>query len=155
MYYFGVPYLQKKFCHERIQFNLLDLKWCLAVFRSILQTFDIKSHAKLIFRGWMHYIEVPNLQKKFCHERIQFNLLDLKWCLAVFRSILQTFDIKNHAKLIFRGWMHYIEVPNLQKKFCYERIQFNLLDLKWCLAVFRSILQTFDIKNHAKLIFRS
>ena len=69
-----------------------------------------------MFVGWMHYIEVPNFQKMFCHERIQFNLLDLKWCLAVFRSILQNFDIKTHAKLIFRGWMHYIEVPNLQKK---------------------------------------
>ena len=138
-HYFEVPNLQRKFCDECIQSNLLDPKWCLGVIRSISQTFDIKNHAKLVFRGRMHYFELPNLQKKFCHERIQSNLLDPKWCLEVFRSISQTFEINNHAKLMFIGRMHYFAVPNLQKKFWHQRIQSNMLDPKWCFEVFRSI----------------
>ena len=109
-HYFGVPNFRKKFCHEHIQSNLLDQKWCFRVFRSILQSFDSKIQAKFVFWRWMYYLEMSNFWKKFYHKCIQSNLLDPKRCFGVFESISQTFDKKTIAKLVFRGWMHYFEV---------------------------------------------
>ena len=65
MQYLGVLNFQKTFCHECFQSNLLDPEWCLEVFRCITQTFDMKSHAKLVFWGGMHYHGVPNIWKHF------------------------------------------------------------------------------------------
>ena len=146
MHYFGVPNLCNKLCHERIQSNLLDPKWCLWVFRSISQRFDTKIHTKVVFRGWKHYFGVPNFRKMFCHEHIQYNLLDQKWCLRVFRSISQTFDTKIHAKLVFQGWRYYFGVPSFQKKFCHECIQSNPIDPKW----FGSVSEHFANLRHEK-----
>ena len=123
-------------------------------FSEYFANFWHKNHAKLVFRGWIHYSGVPNLRKMFCHERIKSNLLDPKWCLGVFRSISQTFDTKIHTKVVFWGWKNYFLVPNFRKMFCHEHIQSNLLDPKRCLGVFRSISQTFDTKIHAKVVFR-
>ena len=152
---FRVPNLRKKFCHEHIECNLFDPKWWLGVFRCISQTFDTKIHTKVVSRGWKHYFGIPNFWKKLCHERIQSNLFDPKWCLGVFRSISQTFDTKIHTKVVSRGWKHYFGIPNFWKNFCHERIQSNLFDTKWCLGVFRSISQTFDTKIHEKVVFRA
>ena len=93
--------IMQKFCLEQIQSNRFDPKWCLGVFQRILQTFGTKIHAQVVFRGWKHYSGVPNFRKKFCHERIQSNILDRKRCLGVFRSISQIFGKENHAKLMF------------------------------------------------------
>ena len=228
------------------------------MFRSILQTFGTKNHAKLVFRAGKDYFEVLNFRKKLYHEHIQSNLLDRKRCLGVFRSISQTFNTKIHEKVVFRGWRHYfgyrtsgksfatntsnvtysiqndgwecfgafhkpstqkfiqklylevestisgyrtsgksfatnasnltysiqndvwecfgafrkpstqefiqklyleaestiLGVPNIRKMFCHEHIQSNLLDPKWCFALFWSISQTFDTKIHEKVVFR-
>ena len=112
MHYFEVPSFQKKFCHKCIQSNLLDPKRCSGLFRSISQPFGTKNNSKLVFLDWMHYYEVPSFRKKFCHKCIQSNLLDPKRCSGLFRCISQPFGMKNHAKLVFRGWMHYFEVPS-------------------------------------------
>ena len=117
MHNFGVPNFRKNFYHECIQSDLLDPKQCLGVFLIILQNFTTKNQAKLVFRGWKHYFGVSNFRQKFSHEHLQSNLLDPKWCLEVFRSIWQWFIIKNNAKLVFWGWMHYFGLPNFRKKF--------------------------------------
>ena len=54
--------------------------------------------------------------KKFRYEHTQFTSLDPKWCLRVFRSISQTFGMKNYAKLVFPARMLYFGVPNFRKK---------------------------------------
>ena len=113
MHYFKVQN-RKKFCHERMQSNMLDPKRCLGQFQSISQTFGMKNQAKLVFRGWMHYFEVANFWKMFSHERIKSNLLDPKWWLEVFKSISQSFGMKTHAKVVFRGWMQYFGVPDFR-----------------------------------------
>ena len=154
MHDFRLPNFRKNFCYERIQSNLLDLKWFLGVFRSISQTFSMKNYSKLLFRSWMHYFRVPNFRKKFYHERIHDNLLDPKQCLGLFLSILQNFATKNHAKLVFRDWKHSFEVMNFRQKFSHEHLKSNLLDPKRCLGVFRSISQRFIMNNHGKLVFR-
>ena len=80
---------------------------------------------KLMFRAWMHHLEVPNLRKKFHCELIQSIPLDRKWCLGVFPSTSRTFNMKNDARLVFRAWMHNFEVLNFQKIFTTNA--FNLL----------------------------
>ena len=110
---------------------------------------------KLMFRAWMHHLDVPKLWKKFQCERIQSILLDWKWCLGVFRSTSQTFGMKNDAKLVFRAWMHYFEVLKLWKWFCNEINYPTPVDPKRCLRVFRSISQTFSTSNKAKLVFQA
>ena len=114
MHYFKVQN-RKKFCHERMQSNMLEPKRCLGQFQIFSQTFDMKNQAKLVFPGWMHYFEVVNFRKTFSHERIQSNQLDPKWWFEVFQSFSQSFGMKTHAKLVFRGWMHYFEVANFRK----------------------------------------
>ena len=101
----------------------------------------------------MHYFEVPKLQKWFHNEINHSTLLDTKWCLRVFRSISQTFNTLNEAKLLFQTWMHCFWVSKLGKWFRYEIIHSNPLDSRGCLRVFRSISQTFDWSNEAKLVF--
>ena len=115
----------------------------------------MKNYAKFVFRAWMHYFEVSNSRKKFHYERTQSTQLDPKQSLGLFRIIFQTFGTKNYGKLVFRAWMHYFGVSNSQKKFRYERTQSTQLDPKRSLGVFRSILQTFGMKNYAKLVFRT
>ena len=109
--------LSKKFCHEQIQYNRFDPKWCLGVFQRILRTFGTKNHAKLVFRAWKHYFRVPNFRKNFFHEHIQSNLLDRKRYLGVFRSISQTFNTKIHEKVVFRCWKHYFGYRTSGKSF--------------------------------------
>ena len=125
------------------------------MFHSILQTFGTKTIEKLLFWGRMHYFRISNFWKMFCHEHIQSNVLDPKLCLLEFRSISQTFDTKNHEKLVLQGWMHYFRVPKFLKMFCHERIQSTPLDPKCSLRVFRSISQTSSMKNDEKLVFRA
>ena len=113
MHYFGVPNFQKKFYHERIHYNLLDQKNVWECFRFFAKL----CHKKSYFRDWKHCFGVSNFWQKFSHEHLQCNLLDPKWCLGVFRSISQRFIMKNLAKLVFRGWMHYFCLPNSRKIF--------------------------------------
>ena len=90
--------------------------------------------------------------KKFRYELTQFTSLDPKWCLRVFRSISQTFGIKNDEKLIFRAWMQYFGVSNLRKSFVRNASNLLTLDPKWCLEVFRSISQIFTMKNDGNFV---
>ena len=101
----------------------------------------------------MHYFEVPKLQKWFRNKINHSTPLDTKRCLRVFRSISQTFNTLNEAKLVFQTWMHYFRVSKLGKWFRNEIIHSNPLDPTWCLRVFRSTSQTFDTSNEAKLVF--
>ena len=67
------------------------------------------SRPNSLFRG----TKLPDF---FCHDCIQSNKVDPTWCLGVFQGIPQTFGTKNYAKLMFRAWMHYFEVPIFRKK---------------------------------------
>ena len=129
MYYFEMSNFWKKFYYKRIQSNLLDPERCLVVFRSISQTFIMKNQQKLVLQSRMHYFGVPNFLKKFCHERIQSNLLDPKRCYRVFRSIRQNFGTKMMQNLCFR-----VECTSSRYRtsefFCHKRIQSNLLHPK-------------------------
>ena len=101
----------------------------------------------------MHYFGVPNFWKKFRDECTQSTPLDPKQCLGLFRSISQSFGMKNYAKLVF--WPCYFGVSNSQKMFRYERTQSTPFDPKRCFRVFRNIWQPFDTKNDANFMFRA
>ena len=117
MHCLGVPNFRKMFCYEGIQYSLLDPKWYVEVFQSISQTFDMKNLAKLVFWWGMHYLGVPNFRKMFYMEHIQSNLLHPKWLLEMFKSIVQTFETKNLAKLVFWWGMHYLGYRTFRKCF--------------------------------------
>ena len=155
MHYFRVPKLRKWFRNKINHSTALDPKRCLRVFRSITQTFDMSNETKVMFRAWMHYFGVPELRKRFRNKINQSTPLDPKGCLRVFRSISQTFGTSNVAKVVFRAWMHYFEVPMLQKWFRSKINNSTILDLKRCLRVFRSISKTFGTSNEEKLVFRA
>jgi hypothetical protein len=72
--------------YQSCETSPLDRKWCLGVFRSISQTFDRYTYAKLVFRVWIHCFGVPKLWS------IHSTPLDPNCCLGVFQSILLTFD---------------------------------------------------------------
>ena len=112
----------------------------------------MKNDAKLVFRVWMHYFEVLNFRKRFCYECVQSNPLDLKRSLGVFRSISQTFGIKNDEKLVFRARLQYFRVSNLLKSYVRNASNLLTLDPKWCLEVFRSISQIFTMKNDGNFV---
>jgi hypothetical protein len=148
------------------------------IFGSVMEHFanlrDVKD-AKFVFRAKMHYFEVSKLRS------IQSTLLDPKWWLGVFGTILLTFRCKKmknlcfrpectisahqsceasillhrsqnnvwecfralcfrHVKwwkLVSRAWMHYFTVPKLWN------IHSIPLDTKWYLGVLRSTSLTF------------
>ena len=119
------------------------------------QTFDMSKEAKLVFRAWMHYFEVPMLWEWFRNEINYPSPIDPKRCLRVFWSISQTFGTSNEAKLMFRAWMHYFGVSMLRKWFRNEINHSTPVNPKWYLSVFRSISQTFGTSKEAKLVFRA
>ena len=100
----------------------------------------------------MNYFDVLIFRKRFCYEHVQSNPLDLKWSLGVFRSISQTFGIKNDEKFVFWAWMQYFGVSNLRKSFVRNASNLLALDPKWCLEVFRSISQIFTMKNDGNFV---
>ena len=149
MHYFGVPSFRKKFFHEHIQSNLLDPKRCLGVFRNISQTFDIKIHAKVVFRGWKHYLGVPSFWKKFCHEHIQSNLLDPKWCLWVFWRISQIFDTRIHTKVLPRTNL----IKSIRSKMMFGSISEDFANLRHdnsCKSSFSRLNTLFQVLNFRK-----
>ena len=152
MHNFGVPNVWKKLRYEHIQSTPINPNNVCAWFRAFAKllhenrckTCDLGQNAN--FRG-------TELLKKFRYERIQSTPLDPKRCLGVFRSKLQHFCTKFGAKLVVRGRMYNFWLPNLQKKFHYERFQSTSLDPKRCLGAFQSMSHHLWTKFSAKLVF--
>ena len=120
---------------------------CPHQFRSISQTFDTSNEANLMFRARIHYFRIPKLQKCFRNEINHSTPLEPKWCLRVFRSILQTFDTSNEAKLVFQAWMHYFKVTKLRKWFHNEVNHSTPLDPQ---IMFESVSEHFANLQHVK-----
>jgi hypothetical protein len=119
------------------------LLWTQYDFCKCFATFRMWKDAILVFRAWVHYFGVPILRKWIHTKCIDSNPLDQKWCFAVFSSISKILIMSKDTKLVFRAWMHYLWVPKLQKWVHTKYMLSTPLNLKWCLGVFWSILETF------------
>jgi acid stress-induced BolA-like protein IbaG/YrbA len=107
---------------------------------------------KMMFGGVLeHFANLRRVKRwKTCVSGLNVLFLGTKlakdpfyfiWTKMMFGGVLEHFANLRHVercKTCVRTWMHYFRVPKLWS------IHSSLLDPKWCLGVFQTILLTFD-----------
>jgi hypothetical protein len=127
--------VQKRFRNKYTHSTPLDQKWCLGVFGAFQKCLACKKMQNMCFR-LNALVRGSEVAKTVWHQMHPFYSIGLKITFGSGLEHLQTLDMKEDAKLLFRAWMHYCGLPKVWLWFRIKCIHSTPIDQKWCLGVF-------------------